>query len=476
MSRSTSAVENLARATVRSLPPNVRDRLRVVYRTMRKPHRPPEPPVRYSPDVADRDALFAYLGDTDVFGNADEECRGYLTDAIERFRITLSLVEQLLPRGRVLELGSNPYFITRMLLRRGLDVTCANWFGGDRAPRDEHVIHGPRSGEQHVIQYDHFNVESDPFPYPDDTFDLVLCCEILEHLPHDPVHMLAEIHRVLRGGTGRLLLTTPNPVRLGNVHRMLVGENVYEELSGYGTYGRHNREYTTRELTRLLTDCGYEDVHVFATDIHPHELSAVVRWSGADLRDRGDNIFATGRAVGEPRWPYPGWLYASRHALARRVRPDVRMGYNDALQTAGFHELERGEDGAFRWTGPSPMSAQVAAPDQGEHVLRIEGHAPPRWAGPQIKISAALDGGTDGASWLVECDGRPFCLSAPLQVDPGDHEISLSTDRTWRPCDVSESGDARELGVRISRIALDHPAGELRSRALANAPSRVAGV
>ncbi len=44
--------------------------------------------------------------------------------------------------------------------------------------------------------------------YPDGTFDLIVSCEVIEHVG-DPRRMLAEIHRVLRPG-GRAVLTFPN--------------------------------------------------------------------------------------------------------------------------------------------------------------------------------------------------------------------------------------------------------------------------
>ncbi len=47
------------------------------------------------------------------------------------------------------------------------------------------------------------------FPYGDAYFSTVLCCELLEHLTEDPMHMMAEINRILRPG-GHLVLTTPN--------------------------------------------------------------------------------------------------------------------------------------------------------------------------------------------------------------------------------------------------------------------------
>jgi len=49
-------------------------------------------------------------------------------------------------------------------------------------------------------------------PFGDDTFDCVLCTEVLKHIP-DPVQALTEFHRVLKTG-GKIFLTTPffNPL------------------------------------------------------------------------------------------------------------------------------------------------------------------------------------------------------------------------------------------------------------------------
>jgi SAM-dependent methyltransferase len=170
----------------------------------------------------------------------------------------------------LLELGANPYFITLLLLRfRVYRITCANYFGEEGAPegRGRQTISSTKYNERHEFVYDHFNVEKDAFPYANDRFDLVLFCEILEHLPTDPTQALYEIHRVLKPG-GCVLLTTPNVLAWPNLWRLAVGQNTYDQYCGYGVYGRHNHEYTSSEVIQLLQGCGFEIVSVRVDDLH----------------------------------------------------------------------------------------------------------------------------------------------------------------------------------------------------------------
>ncbi len=82
-------------------------------------------------------------------------------------------------------------------------------------------------------------------PFPDGSFDAVLCSETLEHVPDDR-GAVAEIHRVLRPG-GLLFLTVPI---YWNAARILAGLSLtaeYRELQ----IG-HLREYSRRTVDRLL--------------------------------------------------------------------------------------------------------------------------------------------------------------------------------------------------------------------------------
>jgi len=60
-------------------------------------------------------------------------------------------------------------------------------------------------GEAFECTIELFDAERDPFPYPSEYFATVLCCELIEHLTVDPMHMMSEINRILRPGVCQLL-------------------------------------------------------------------------------------------------------------------------------------------------------------------------------------------------------------------------------------------------------------------------------
>lgn len=415
-------------------------------------------------DLADADEVRAFLADTDIFGPAQAEADGYLADAFDRFRITMALLDGVPADADVLELGANPYFLTRLLVRRGHRVTCGNWFGAASGFGDHGVqVVRSRAGDAETFAFDHFNVETGRFPYPDDHFDVALFCEILEHLPNDPIHTLCELHRVLRPG-GTLVLTTPNATRRENLVRMVRGDNVYEQLSGYGTYGRHNREYTVAELRALLGSCGWDVERVFAADLHERSdltLPASVADAVAP-EDRGDNLFAVARPrPGAPSWRYPDWLYSSVHALRRLVGPELVVGQTCDLQSSGLHQLEEMAGVASRWTGAAERAtALVAAPPgapAGPVAVLVEGVGAPPAAGPTLTLEVEVAG--QRASFPIESTFEPFAVRAPVELPPGtvpgaEVEVVLTTDRRWVPAHVGMGADERQLGVALRRVAL----------------------
>jgi SAM-dependent methyltransferase len=201
--------------------------------------------------------------------------------------------------------------------RPGYQLELANFFGDRVADTD--VIHtttvgNAKYGEEHHLSFRQFNVEGQRFPYPDEHLDGVLFCEILEHLTHDPVAALLECHRVLKPG-GWLLLTTPNFARYENLYRLWRGENPGDQYSGYGPYGRHNREYTLPEVERLLIGAGFQIERLQARSLgHPVEASWLYKLTRR-FRPAGsqeEHLFCLAhRTADSANHERPAWLYRS---------------------------------------------------------------------------------------------------------------------------------------------------------------------
>ena len=247
-----------------------------------------------------------------------EQLKPYVEADFKRFVYTLSLVPEQTGQ-RILELGANPYFTTTLLRKfRSADLHLANFFDKPEPEgRQKVTIHS--TGEVIEYAFKQFNIEAETFPYDDNSFDVVLFCEIIEHLLSDPVHALTEIRRVLKPG-GDLVLTTPNVARLENARKIIAGENVYDPYSGHGPYGRHNREYTQKDLFSLLTANGFTVRTIFTADVHPETANSSVSLSTlAPLlknrqTDLGQYIFCRCSFSHESKNSAPvrsDWLYRS---------------------------------------------------------------------------------------------------------------------------------------------------------------------
>lgn len=223
-----------------------------------------------------RDQLLAALEPASIDGSAIGEMAAYAHADIERFIHTLALAPENGP-GKALEIGANPYFITLLFrkFRPGLAFSLINYFGGDTHTAEQRVSFPGFDGDPEAfdLAYHNANIEMTALPFETNAFELVLFCEVLEHLTNDPLHAMLELKRVLKPD-GRLILTTPNAARLENVSAFVEGRNIYDPYSKYGPYGRHNREYTRHELIQLLSHCGFETETCYTANVHDDTLPA----------------------------------------------------------------------------------------------------------------------------------------------------------------------------------------------------------
>lgn len=279
----------------------------------------PELPL---PEGVTEDLLRDYLLSLRVDDGAAAELETYCREDFRRFVYTLGLARNLTGKG--LELGANPYFTTTLLRDfTSLDLTLANYFDPGRGGKIVQTVTRRKLLDSTLgdefredIESCHFNIEEESFPFEDGEFDVVFFCEILEHLLNDPLAVLLEIKRVLRPG-GHLILTTPNVNRLENVARMVAGVNIYDPYSGYGPYGRHNREYNKHELNQLLVRAGFVIESLETADVHANESEAftdpasIVPLVAFRQHDLGQYLFSRSRNEAAARPLKPAWLYRS---------------------------------------------------------------------------------------------------------------------------------------------------------------------
>jgi SAM-dependent methyltransferase len=268
------------------------------------------------PDGLSDDALRKIFLSFSLDGGPVGQMDPYFYDAYFRFMHSWEAVRH--ERGRCLELGANPYFITWLLREHTeLELTLANYFGStDTNGRQTLSWDDGTARHEVALDFDHFNSEEARFPYEDGSFDVVVYCEIIEHLLMDPVHTLKEIRRVLKPG-GKLLVTTPNVARFENLIALSEGRSIYDPYSGFGPYGRHNREYSMTELLHLLRFCGFSEEKSFTADAHDIDFSASPFFSRACriAKDRphtlGQYLFAIVRATEPVQDGVPGSLFRS---------------------------------------------------------------------------------------------------------------------------------------------------------------------
>ncbi|MEI4263458.1 glycosyltransferase [Roseovarius sp. D0-M9] len=263
------------------------------------------------------------------FDNIEQVLQAY---AFEELPAALGRKEPPIDTGLASYLDTHwTRFMTSLNQLEGLDVSCALDVGvfpplvfqallANRFPGvDMHGLwEGPEPYRQTVRARDKklpsfditlkaANGERDPWPYEDNSFDLVTGMEILEHLALDPYFFYTEAARVLKPG-GHLLITTPNVVSHRGVWKALSGIAPYSFgifVPSGGVYGRHNREYAPQELALLGEAAGFETVRLQTIDVYDRHIeqdaAQILVARHDDLSLRGENIQYLARKAGEPK-------------------------------------------------------------------------------------------------------------------------------------------------------------------------------
>jgi len=216
------------------------------------------------------------------------DAKRYVEAAYGRFCRTIWLAAQEQPT-RIFEFGANPYFLTRMLAHAfpNAVIRTANWFGFDLG-QDNIVV---QRTQRFTFTSLHFNIEHTEHPAWDQTgnnYDLVLFCEILEHMLVDPTPVIQKINGMMRPG-GRLILTTPNVFWTHYLLEWEKKKNIYPWYSEHGAYGRHNRLWATYEIEDKAEEWGFQLETIFTESVVD---ASVVKTKPSSTDKNAEGIFA----------------------------------------------------------------------------------------------------------------------------------------------------------------------------------------
>ncbi len=236
----------------------------------------------------------------------------YHSNHTRRYARTLELLNEGDLGKRLLEIGTSSVIpLALKTLKPDLQVEVTH-FDFNLAPEGDLVL---SLADKHItVPYMRLDVESENLPRPDNYFDSILCSEVIEHLDVDPMHMLAEINRVLKPG-GTLILTTPNACSTHSIYKILRGHEPYfymqyhKDRSPY----RHNYEYSKYTLEKVLKAAGFSGKVWTESTFEDPVLEDLERLNradyGLDLKELGDNLFAVMRKKSKVKDRYPSSLY-----------------------------------------------------------------------------------------------------------------------------------------------------------------------
>jgi len=341
-----------------------------------------------------------------------------------------AIVATFAPR-RALDVGCGLGQLVLALRRLGVEATGCDYSEAflEMAPED-------------VRPYLHQGDVTDLSRYRAGEFDLVLCMEVLEHLPVDLIHRcLAEIRRV---SSGPLVITTPS-----------FGPN-WPGRSGLPLH-------TPSWRADALSGSRFSQI-VIAPDGRPHHghlTLASYRWwterfAEHHLVRNQDIENAWLENPQRPLWHHRWNLYVLHEARSS----EFVVGETCVSQgNYGWHDRETWGNEAVRWTS-GRAALTVRAPCE-RAALRIR-----LWGGPedllfprevQVEVSGLRSGTRSAASArLAPGEWVELVFSEVPAAADELVSVTLSVPEPFRPSlALEESGDDRLLGVAVSRIALE---------------------
>lgn len=215
--------------------------------------------------------------------------------------------------SKALEIGTNFIFPELLMNDMGFESVDVTQFNPS-ATEKKRTIPLPRDPKKRTVTSFNVDLEYEPIPADDGTYDLVLCFEVIEHMEIDPMYLIENINRVLRPD-GLCFLSTPNSASARNVHKILRGyaPHFFMKYGRARTYHRHNFEYAPHQLIDLMKSAGFSIRKLWTCDTLEGSIPGVLDFlaeNGFVTDHRGDNLFVIGQKTGPVLDRHPSSIYS----------------------------------------------------------------------------------------------------------------------------------------------------------------------
>lgn len=179
------------------------------------------------------------------------------------------LARMVEPGQRVLELGTGPGTVTRILHSKGCKVTGVEM--------DPETLATCAPFCERTVQA---NLEDPNWAasLAGDSFDAIICADVLEHL-RDPRPLLKQLHNFLKPG-GSVLMSLPNASHLTIVASLLGGRFPYQKNGLLDN--THLKFYGREDLEALLRECGLLWQHWHTVQVDPAQAELKTYWHQLD--------------------------------------------------------------------------------------------------------------------------------------------------------------------------------------------------
>ncbi|GAB2191914.1 hypothetical protein MAH1_35230 [Sessilibacter sp. MAH1] len=203
------------------------------------------------------DKHYSYEDLKNILEQDDPIVLKYLQDHYWRFVKTLNEFKSTWPSdgGRVLDVGAHWLHQSVIWKQAGFDITAielSSVFSNSNIQNISKMLNIkliPCSNLEDALELKSI---------PDNSMDIILFTEILEHITFNPIKFWKEIYRILNPG-GKILITTPNYYswkgKSWQFLRFITGNGggiTVDNVLSTNTYGHHWKEYSRKEIIKYF--------------------------------------------------------------------------------------------------------------------------------------------------------------------------------------------------------------------------------